>query len=407
MSKDKDNVDLVAEIKNDLDARDAATGQRLEAMDQTIREHAQQIAGAKQPETPGVPHELWGTQAKADVMHDFLTVQAFAQSQWAKEGIVKEAETRLEAVTDYGADAEGLTWMQWEYANVVTDLQNRFGLLRMTIPPWKENVVGQRGVDFPTKTGSYTANFLDEAPASRANAALNARTLGATTVLLKAIAAYAYSTHLVASTGRINFIDSIVTDHARAIARREDLTAFTATGAGGATVDGGMTGLIPALIAAGNRTTIAEAATLDFDDLFDARAELSNVVREEVNDLVYVMSYPTYSYFRKLKDNQGRYLFKTLQNDDKPFRNVDGIEILTGEVMPSASGVTVGQILLVHKSECYKWVTGTKQMVVESFSRAPQFAVGVGSYEEYAGTVVGADAGHLITFDEDNIAEAT
>lgn len=400
----------IKELQAELDTRDENMRKAVDVLNAQVKKNSETLRAYSErlKLDDGIPHRLWGTQAKAEIMGNWAIVQAFKNSQWKNSPIVEEAQRRLDAAVSYGANtSEGVEWMAWEYARVITDLQNQYGLLRQTIPPFAENLVGQRGVDFPTKTGAFTGAFLSEVASGRANATTNARTIGATTVAFKAIAAYAYATRLVAGTNRVNFIDSIIADHAQAIAKVEDTTAFTASGSGGATVDGGMTGLITACDNASNTTTMDGADTLSFDDLLDMRANLSSVVREDVGNLVLAMSFATYNYLRKQKSTTGFYLLKELQDDDKPYRNVDGIRLAIGEVMPSASGETYGRILLYHNSEAYKYATGTKILQVEEYSQAPAFSIGVGAYEEFAGVVVGDDAAWCLKFDAGNLTTDT
>ena len=384
-------------VEGALSDRDEKMENICKEINDKLMKNAESIVAFKRrlerEDTSGAKHQLWGTKVKAEAMSNYVIARICKSSkEVVLQELGKDAEEKFHAATDYSlGTGTGLEWARVEYSQVVTDLQTRFGLARKQIQFYTETGKGTRGFDFPVKKGQYSANFMTEIAPARANAVTNSRTLSVKTIDWVPIACYAYITRLARDSDRISIVDSILFDHAQAIARREDWAVYNATALPNAT-DGGFQGLFDWCPLNGRSTTLPATTVLTWDHLIDMIATFSNVVREDISNISFGMSYETWNYLRKLKDNVGQYYVKHLQDATLPFRNLDGIKIETGATVPSASATQNGCIVLVHNTEAIKVATGGHELTVEDYSLAPQFATGIGAYENFASIIV---ANHL------------
>jgi len=392
-------------VKEELTARDEKNQAELDKLhDALVAQKESMNAFMNRQKTElEIPHKMFGTRAKGEIVANWFLINLFKGSNYENSDLCKDASEKLEAAADYSlGTGTGLEWARWEYSQKITDLQTRFGLLRKLVNAYQENLKGVRGVDFPTKTGTFDAQFLSEIAAARTNAVTNTRTLGVTTVNFKAIAAYAYITRLAVNSDRLSILDSVMQSHALGISRREDWTSFRGAGTNAA-LDGLMQGIIPFALANARFTALANGVALTWDHLLDAIPEISNVVRDDIGNLGFGMNISTWNYLRKLKNTVGTYLVKDLQDSTVAFRNLDGIKIETGTIIPAGIASETGYIVLTHNTEALKFATGEKLFQAENMSLAPEFSTGVGAYEEYCSTVVGGDALWVISFDGSNV----
>lgn len=217
-----------------------------------------------------------------------------------------------------------------EYASKIIDLIKDFSVAEKVLP---HITMARETLQVPLATNGVTAYWVSEGGAITESAV----TLSSVTLTAKKIAALTTITkeYLADAVSNPSIAQEIITQMAKAIANEIDRVILVGDSGGSDPFDGLLT-------LAGQTVTGATSGEITFDDLIDAIEKLEEKGYNAVQDAVFFVNPADKAKLRKLKDNNGNYIWQPSVVAGEPDR-ILGIPVIT------AAHLTAGNILLVAK----------------------------------------------------------